>query len=101
MAEKQKARNDAFASRVEAGDGTPLEEKKLRLSILTEEIRREKAESRLEKQREKVRKQQEKEEKAARGKKRLCWSRRSAFEAPPFNIAAGRASNTGSMEHRR
>ena len=56
------------ASRVVAGDSTPLEEKELRLKILTEEIRREKAESRLEKQREKVRKQLEKEGNAARKK---------------------------------
>ena len=57
LAERQKAKNDAFASRVVAGDSTPLEEKELRHKILTEEIRREKAEPRLEKQREKVRKQ--------------------------------------------
>ena len=64
LAEKQKARNDAFASRVEAGDGTPLEAKKLRLKILTEEIRREEAEKKIEKQREKTRKQSEKRARA-------------------------------------
>ena len=68
LAEMQRAKNDAFASRVEAGDCTPLEEKELQLKILAEEIRRAKAEARLEKQREKARKQQEKEGKAARKK---------------------------------
>ena len=46
LADKQKARNEAFAKRVEAGDGTPLEKKKLRLKILAEEVRREEAEAR-------------------------------------------------------
>ena len=64
LAEKQKAKNDAFASRVEAGDCTPLEEKQLRLKILTEEIRREEAEKKIEKQREKTRKQSEKRARA-------------------------------------
>ena len=45
---------------MEAGEGTPLEEKKLRLKILTEEIRREEAEQKVEKQREKARRQSEK-----------------------------------------
>lgn len=65
LAEKRKAQNEAFASRVEAGDATPLEEKKLRLKILAEEIRRQEAEQKVEKQREKMRKRTEKEEKAA------------------------------------
>ena len=60
LAEKQKERNEAFASRVEAGDCTPLEKKELRLKILQEEVRREKAEKKLEKQREKARRQSEK-----------------------------------------
>ena len=42
---------------MEAGDCTPLEQKKLRLKILAEEVRREEAEARLEKQSEKARKQ--------------------------------------------
>ena len=63
LADKQKARNEAFAKRVEAGDDTPLEKKKLRLKILAEEVRREEAEASLEKQREKARKQSEKERK--------------------------------------
>ena len=63
-AKQKKAKNDAFASRVEAGEGTPLEEKKLRLKILTEEIRREEAEKKIEKQREKTRKQSEKRARA-------------------------------------
>ena len=60
LADKQKARNEAFANRVEAGAGTPLEEKELQLKILTEDIRKTKAEEKLKKQREKARKQSEK-----------------------------------------
>ena len=65
LADKQKAKNEAFASRVEAGDGTPLEEKKLRIKILTEEVRREEAELKLKKQREKARQQGMKRARAA------------------------------------
>ncbi len=68
LAETQKTRNDAFASRVEAGDGTPLEEKKLRLKILAEDIRREEAEAKLEKQREKARELQVKKQQVSRRK---------------------------------
>ena len=43
--------NEAFAKRIEAGNGTPLEEKQLKLKILAEEIRQQKAELELEKAR--------------------------------------------------
>ena len=46
--------NEAFAKRIEAGNGTPLEEKQLKLKILAEEIRQQKAELELEKARKKA-----------------------------------------------
>ena len=70
MADKRKAQNEAFVQRAEAGDGTPLDEKKLRFKILAEEIRREEAEARVEKQREKARKQSEKVQRRHREKER-------------------------------
>ena len=46
--------NEAFARRIEAGNGTPLEEKQLKLKIMAEDIRQHKAELALEKAREKA-----------------------------------------------
>ena len=53
-AEAKAIENEAFTQRVEAGNGTQLEEKQLQLKILAEDIRQHKAELALEKARKKA-----------------------------------------------
>ena len=82
--------NEAFPKRIEAGNGTPLEEKQLKLKILAEEIRQQKAELELEKARKKA-------ERAATAPRPPA----AAEEQPAPMRAAKRAAEASTTEAKR
>ena len=54
LIDKQKEKNEAFVSRIEQGNGTDVEQKKLQIKILQEEVRQHESRKRLENARQKA-----------------------------------------------